>query len=71
MSRNSKRLRETITPDEVVKVDAFEPDYESKCANCGESPTVLGIKDGEVVYAAGLCGVCTWGDADCIDPANW
>ncbi|CAJ2875640.1 Uncharacterised protein [Burkholderia pseudomallei] len=71
MSRNSKRLRETIAPDEVVKVDTFEPDYESQCANCGESPTVLGVKDGKVVYAAGLCGVCAWGEADCIDPANW
>ncbi|MBF3820792.1 hypothetical protein ISF98_05595 [Burkholderia pseudomallei] len=71
MSRNAKRLRETIPVDEVMMVDSFEPDYESQCANCGESPTVLGIKDGKVVYASDMCGVCTWGEADCVDPANW
>lgn len=71
MSRNSKRERETFAPEEVVKVDAFVPDYESKCSNCGESPTVLGVKGAEIVYASGMCGLCTWGDSDCIDPANW
>ncbi|MBK3333521.1 hypothetical protein [Burkholderia pseudomallei] len=71
MSRNAKRLRETVTIDEVTMVDSFEPDYESTCLNCGASPTVVGIKDGKVVFSAGLCGPCSWGDADCIDPANW
>lgn len=71
MSRNSKRAHEAMVVDEVMSVDRFEPDYESRCLNCGETPTVLGIKDGKVVYAAGLCGICTWGNADCIDPANW
>ncbi|ARK56276.1 hypothetical protein [Burkholderia pseudomallei] len=71
MSRNAKRLRETVCIDEVMQVDSFEPDYESKCLNCGETPTVLGMKDGKVVYEPGMCGICTWGEADCIDPANW
>lgn len=71
MSRNSKRQHETIATGEVTMVDTFEPDYEAKCINCGESPTVLGVKGGKVVFAPGLCGPCTWGDADCIDPANW
>lgn len=24
-----------------------------------------------LVYDGTMCGVCTWGSANCIDPANW
>ena len=71
MSRNSKRERETLAPEEVMTVDEYVPDYESECRNCGQSPTVLGSKNGKIVYASGMCGTCTWGEADAIDPANW
>lgn len=71
MSRNAKREHETMTLDEVMKVDSFEPDYESKCLNCGQTPTVLGFKNGKVVYASGMCGICTWGENACPDPDNW
>lgn len=71
MSRNSKRQHETIAADVVAYVDAFEPDFESKCQNCGQSPTVLGVRHGKVIYASQMCGACTWGEAACIDPANW
>jgi len=29
-------------------------DWQKKCENCGETPTVV---------ATGLCGPCTWGEA--------
>lgn len=71
MSKRSRQAHETPVIEEVTEVDTFEPDYESRCLNCGETPTVLGLRKGQVVYAAGLCGVCTWGEADGVDPANW
>lgn len=45
--------------EKIVKVYA---DYESQCENCGQSP---------VVSLTGLCGPCTFGEAACIDPAEW
>lgn len=38
-----------------------EPDWTGKCENCGASP---------IVPATGMCGPCTFGDADTVD-GNW
>jgi hypothetical protein len=38
-----------------------EPDWSGKCEVCGASP---------IVPATGMCGPCTWGDADTVD-GNW
>lgn len=37
--------------------DSCEPDWSGSCDNCGESPTVP---------ATGLCGPCTFGEADTV-----
>ena len=42
------------------KQDA-EPDWEHSCENCGAVP---------IVPATGLCGPCTFGEAETID-GNW
>jgi hypothetical protein len=57
--------------EEVVTVDSYQPDYAQKCANCGQSPTVTGVKGGEVVLDIGLCGPCCWGEAKTADPKVW
>lgn len=44
---------------ETIKVYA---DYKGKCENCGNSP---------VVSLTGLCGPCTFGSADALDPTTW
>lgn len=41
--------------------EEFTPDYESQCENCGESP---------VVPVTGMCGPCTFGEADTAH-GNW
>lgn len=72
MSKGSKLNRETIAPPaEVTELDSYEPDYDGICDNCGGSPTVLGIRRGRIVYASGMCGICTWGESACANPANW
>ena len=38
-----------------------EPDWTGKCENCGASP---------IVPATGLCGPCTFGEADTAG-GNW
>lgn len=43
------------------KDDPFGKDYSRKCEVCGQKP---------VVQAVGLCGPCTFGEADTID-GNW
>ena len=37
------------------------PDYDGKCETCGASP---------IVRETGLCGPCTFGEADTID-GDW
>ncbi len=49
------------------------PDYYTNCEVCGRYPTI-DIRDSETnefIYNTGMCGACTWGEADCIDPENW
>lgn len=38
---------------------------------CGQKPTVLAVRNGEVVFETGMCGPCTWGEADMMDPRKW
>ena len=56
---------------EANVIDSWEPDYEHSCENCGQSPVVLGVTGGKVVYQGDLCGPCTWGEAACLDPEVW
>jgi len=56
---------------EIVEIDRYEPDYSAKCANCGQTPTVTTIKNGKLVERWDMCGVCVWGESECIDPDNW
>ncbi len=39
----------------------FSKDYDRKCEVCGETP---------VVYITGMCGPCTFGEADTV-AGNW
>lgn len=52
-------------------IESYEPDYDTECANCGMTPTVLGVSGDAVVYESGMCGPCTWGDVETLDPGTW
>lgn len=60
----------TPAPDATL-IDEWVPDYGRQCIECGETPCVTGLSGGLVVYEGSLCGACAWGEAACIDPANW
>lgn len=58
------------------------PNYERPCTVCGQVPTVdlcdviMHYRTVERIRAANtvhteLCGPCTWGEAETIDPENW
>lgn len=50
----------------------YDPNYKCKCCVCGQKPCVrIRYENGKVYYDNDMCGVCTWGEAECIDPANW
>lgn len=49
----------------------FKPNYKRPCQNCDQMPTVDIFVNGKLQDHMDLCGVCTWGEADCIDPENW
>lgn len=39
----------------------IEPDWTENCSTCGSTP---------VVPQTGMCGPCTWGEAETVD-GNW
>ena len=50
----------------------FEPDYDAKCDVCDQSPTVKAVVGGgEETQHLGMCGPCTWGEAETLDPDTW
>ena len=50
----------------------YKPNYKIKCEVCGAVPTidVYSLK-GKLLHHVSLCGPCTWGEAETIDPAKW
>ena len=54
-------------PDKVEYV----PDYKAACDVCGQSPVVTVYENGNKTYSTDMCGPCTWGEAETIDPDNW
>jgi len=64
----------TITQNGGPDVEAYyDPNYKDKCEVCGQKPVVRIRKaaDDSIFYDGSMCGACTWGEADCLDPANW
>ena len=49
------------TAERGVAPDAGDPDWSRECTTCGEKP---------VVKATGLCGPCTFGEAETAG-GNW
>jgi hypothetical protein len=58
MSQKSKKPQEKKKPEPDPET---EPDWEGKCEVCGASP---------VVPCTGMCGPCTFGEADTAG-GNW
>ena len=56
---------------DVLEMDGYKPDYESKCENCDQSPCVTAVLDGKEVHHFGMCGPCTFGTAQALDPDWW
>jgi len=50
----------------------YEPDYDHECCLCGQKPVVnLVNKKDEAFHSTGMCGPCTWGEEETIDPDLW
>ena len=54
-----------------IKIAKYVPNYDIVCFNCGQTPTVDVYEDGELVTHIELCGICCFGEAECIDPEKW
>ena len=59
----SKPKSDTHWRDEKGNIvdDQCKPDWSGKCENCGQSP---------IVPTTGLCGPCTFGEAETVG-GNW
>jgi hypothetical protein len=60
-----------MTIDEITQVDSFEPDYDDECTSCGQAPTVVAMRFGQIVARTHLCGPCTWGEDSMQHPREW
>lgn len=49
----------------------FEPDYDTKCENCGQVPTVTLVKNGVLDTHWEMCGPCVFGTAKTLDESTW
>jgi len=59
--------RETMSEEQSTT----RPNYDIPCEVCGQKPTVDVVSpDGEIEHMC-LCGVCCFGEADCVDPEKW
>lgn len=47
--------------EKKIDPESTEPDWNSECEVCGMSP---------IVPLTGMCGPCTWGEAETIG-GNW
>ena len=56
---------------EITEVDGYKADYKARCIVCDQSPCVVIMKDGEAVHHLNMCGPCTFGTAEALDPENW
>lgn len=61
VSKDSKRKRSKVVPPATADQADTEPDWSNECENCGAKP---------IVPATGMCGPCTFGEADTAD-GNW
>lgn len=62
---------ETQTEKDNQEALKAEADYEVPCDVCGNTPTVMLVSKSGAIDHLGLCGACTWGESECIDPDNW
>ena len=61
-------MTKTTEPEEID----FVPDWDTPCDICEQTPTVTGVnKEGKQTNHWEMCGPCTWGEADTLDPDNW
>lgn len=56
---------------EEIQIDKYVADYTHKCEVCGADHVVTGVKDDKVVYQGDMCGVCTWGEVQMVNPDKW
>lgn len=61
VSKGNKQKRSKVVPPATGDSIDNEPDWSNKCENCGATP---------IVPATGMCGPCTFGEADTAD-GNW
>lgn len=53
------------------KAAEYKPDYDNTCIFCGLSPVVNITTDKAIVYKTMMCGLCTFGTVDAINPEKW
>ena len=60
-------------PSRLFNAAVFKPNYKKRCMVCEGRPTVdiYDAKGEKKITSTEMCGVCTWGEAECHDPANW
>ena len=57
--------------EKVFYIEKYVPDWTTGCCNCGQRPVVTWIETNGKIGSTDMCGPCTWGEAETIDPDKW
>lgn len=60
----------TKTEKPATEVEA-RPNWKRRCCVCAQEPVVDLYEDGRLGHSTDMCGVCTFGEAECLDPEKW
>lgn len=65
-------LRNEIVGDHSDSVlNGYIPDYQNRCDNCDQTPVVTHYTKGVKDLETDMCGPCTWGESETLDPDTW
>ena len=74
-NKNNPKLHSTyIEKGSTEEISVYsDPHYGKQCVVCGKSPCVQirRMDNDEIIFASGMCGPCTFGEAACLDPEEW
>lgn len=57
---------------DVIEYVKTVPNYDLSCDVCSHSPTVSLVDNNDnVIDETNLCGICCFGNSECIDPEKW
>jgi hypothetical protein len=73
-NKNNPDFRGVMQNKDGMEFSVYsDPHYGKRCVVCGQKPVVRirRVDTDELEIDSDMCGPCTFGEAACLDPAEW